>query len=912
MHHNLKFIRTLLGGILGGGLGGLIGLVTVQFLKTAVGVPFQQLSTGTSYTLLYWGAVLGLWAAICEILRDKLKLSNKNSIIYRSLIHIILCTLMSAVAGYALNDSLYGGAFIGLIIGFFFTIVSDIIRITKSLKSKTMFIVSIISLLLAGALFAGLTSGILWGGMANGSQSEGYVLLVTAALSLVYFAWAFGIAIGIFSFTRSIRFPYLWLVLISGFFFSVYLAIISNNSVDRHFPSNDEVTVNIPKSKLGELTKSEIVDVLISRKKVGLIEYAALYQLTRDIRWAQKIKNILLEEEAAKKYTNPAHSIKSTQMEAAIRAVCFYDIQHINGLFAEDERRKVLSWFRQIVNRIFTVEWVDYLYALAFNRKPFGPYENQEIGVAALSVFGSVLQKDFPDDAERCREFVDKHAVGWGGNFRNTDDNVNYQAWWIYSCYMIAKYRPMGPWINSENARQSFYWMLAQWPPNGYTPGYNEYFSTNLADAMALGASLFHDGRFKWLANLIARRIGLGEWWQVPYYFGFSQWDDELEIERPTLKSVYLEGPGRLPHDPGPIEPDKIVFRDGWEQDSLYALLNLRFSGWHRYKATNSFVNISYGKPFVVEDMIAKRNEWLPSGRAIYRDKKIDRIRLNGFQVGLDGYEGLLFELLQIGSKWAQDPPIFCDVEYFNLTEKSVFSKTTLEEWRGWTHNRIGLLESSKYFIVFDRAKSTKPGNCAISWHLKGNPEFGENSIILSQDKYSLGVYYPHKENWYHVDTVSSYENDPPAVEEHAPNLDMYMKARGADKAAFITAFIPKTNHDSTSIELLTVTDEKGNLQYPDVLGIEINNSRFNDKVGVAFKDGVYHYGENVVTDARQFILRKNQGVIEIDHHGATYFTLKMEMEPQSLLINGKQNFEKKDLKILKDGRYHLILDRDL
>lgn len=55
-----------------------------------------------------------------------------------------------------------------------------------------------------------------------------------------------------------------------------------------------------------------------------------------------------------------------------------------------------------------------------------------------------------------------------------------------------------------------------------------------------------------------------------------------------TKGSCLLYSDLGLPNQKGPLAPDKIVFRDGWSPDVAYLLVNLRFTGWHRYKATGT------------------------------------------------------------------------------------------------------------------------------------------------------------------------------------------------------------------------------------------------------------------------------------------------------------------------------------
>jgi hypothetical protein len=368
-----------------------------------------------------------------------------------------------------------------------------------------------------------------------------------------------------------------------------------------------------------------------------------------------------------------------------------------------------------------------------------------------------------------------------------------------------------------------------------------------------------------------------------------------------------LIGPGGLPHDPGPSMPDKIIFREGWKENGIYALLNLRYSGWHKYKATNSFINIIYGKPFVVEDFISKRNKWLPAGRSLYRDKKIDRIRLNGFQVGLEGYELLIYDLLKIGTPWAQDPPKYAEVEYFQKTPDVDFSKTNISKWRGWSNERISILVKNKYFAVFDKAERNRKGKVAISWHLKGIYKAEKDSINLKQDKYQMTVYYPHHEDWYQVEMKDSSEEDPPARYIDSPDIDLYMISEDKKKAGFITFFVPDRYNSPHIVKPINVMDTENQFVYPDALGITVDNGEKKDTIGIAFLNGDYNY-DSVRTDAEIFVLKKESNKKWlITYKNGSFFECNFLRKPIELILDNQILKENMDW-IYIDGRLKIKL----
>ena len=151
------------------------------------------------------------------------------------------------------------------------------------------------------------------------------------------------------------------------------------------------------------------------------------------------------------------------------------------------------------------------------------------------------------------------------------------------------------------------------------------------------GARLLHDEKLLWIAGNSLRHL------QFQGESIAAQPGAEYPVTgigtSPRVGSCLLFGDSGLPNQPGPLAPDKVVFRDGWSQDSKYLLLNLRFSGWHLYKASNTVTLLYQQGPVVMEDNFRRTSGWLPEGRSLFRDKRIPRENLNGLvikRVGLD------------------------------------------------------------------------------------------------------------------------------------------------------------------------------------------------------------------------------------------------------------------------------------
>jgi len=129
----------------------------------------------------------------------------------------------------------------------------------------------------------------------------------------------------------------------------------------------------------------------------------------------------------------------------------------------------------------------------------------------------------------------------------------------------------------------------------------------------------------------------------------------------------------------GPFAPDKIVLCDVWSENSANMLINLRLTGWHHYKATNSFTSLYQGGPLVNEITKAQPFRWLLIGRSLFRDKRIPRGNLNGLLIEYTCLSAVLNNLTGIGSSLAQDPPFNAKVEKFETSPELDISHTILE-----------------------------------------------------------------------------------------------------------------------------------------------------------------------------------------------------------------------------------------
>jgi hypothetical protein len=469
-----------------------------------------------------------------------------------------------------------------------------------------------------------------------------------------------------------------------------------------------------------------------SNPRKGTPEYGMLALATGEQRWAQAFRESLLSEAAEGCFTGPAHSVKSVQYEAALRA---YYLPRVHtafpDLFSSSDLALLQGWFADINQRALVVEWVDWMYALAFAKWPEGPYENQENGAGLLALLESEGLAA-PGLSPANRDYLERNRRGWIARFRNTDDAVVYQPEWINNAYFQSLDTGKAP---EDNVQLSFAWLLLQTPPDGALLRYNHPGHLSMANVAYLGAYLLEDPRYVWLAG---RALADAEV-KSEYLFAQPGIEQPLSLTgcSPTQGSCLLYGDSGLPNQVGPLAPDKIIFRDGWSSDSAYLLLNLRFTGWHRYKATNTATLVYQDGPLAADALDSEPFAWLPVGRSAFRDKRIPRENLNGLLVERSGTSAVLYALTGIGGPWAQDPPYYAEVVAFETGEELDWAHTRLAHWRGWQHDRwIYLYHGGGPIVVVDEAKGPAGSQAALTWHLDGEgPAEGQRIRLRGGDE---------------------------------------------------------------------------------------------------------------------------------------------------------------------------------
>ena len=472
---------------------------------------------------------------------------------------------------------------------------------------------------------------------------------------------------------------------------------------------------------------AQLLALVEAHPQKGVPEYGMLALGTGEQPWAARFREAILAEAAAAAFSGPANSVKYGQFEAAKRAYYYDKVRAaFPALFSAEDDEALRAWFAAVNRHALTVEWVDWLYALAFGERPSGPYVNQETGAGLLAVLETTGLAD-PALAEQNRAYLAGAERGWLARWRNSDDTYYYQSEWITNALYQSLASGAPP---PAQARRSFEWLLLQLPPDGRPLRYNFPLALSPEASFYLGASLLNEPRYLWAAALAAGSPARA------YNFSAAQPGADAALSMrgtpPSEGSCLLYGDTGTPTLPGALGPDKLVFRENWQPDGAYMLLNLRFTGWHRYKASNTLSLIVQGSALVEDQLDGSTFSWLPRGRSAFRDKRIPRENLSGLVVGRSGMSAVRQMLSGLGGPWAQDPPPFARVERFAPGPRCDLSVTALDGWRGWDQRRTIRFCPGEPTVIADEATGPIGAQAAIMWNLAEPATLVGNRVRLS------------------------------------------------------------------------------------------------------------------------------------------------------------------------------------
>lgn len=604
--------------------------------------------------------------------------------------------------------------------------------------------------------------------------------------------------------------------------------------------------------------------------------------------------------------TNLCHAWRCVREHEAFPEVCM-----------DDDRKRVEGWMSEHARLMLrdrdAQRWAS-----------FRPYDNQEIGVGCLVAEAQVLADTDPELSSALMDLADQRVIGWPEKSGNADDTLFYSSVWSRALYLYASCRGHTDWFRSVNCRNTFEAFLQQQPASGPPTVYNQPYVAPCPDHLALGAHLFHDGRYKWmaermltyrvekreeltrhvleetrdlkgdawLARTVRERAGnydlIWEGRTSNLFHLWLFWDDDLEPQKPsdgscvlykTLGATQGRDPANAFGEPGPSLADKIVLRDGWEEDSLFALLNvqgrsespLRQAEAHRYPGTNEVISVVFGEPFAIHAVADPQ-----TGAFEPRDEAIQRRWLNALWLREDGR--------WLASDKIRHEPFQAEVAFFESLKRADFCRTVMPPYQGWTQERTCILVRGECLAVFDHCSGPER-DVGVLWHLKGEREDLPNGVDLRLGDRRMSVFWPLAGTRHAAEVRENC--DAPPFYEYKASLDVALTERG-ERAAFATLFRPNRGRGVPEVREVVVKTVDGDDAYPLAMGIALKGE---EECLLGARTRVYpsqYLYEGMRIDAEAFVMWRKTERMSIDFVNGRSFRLpdiggNVRMNGQSL-----------------------------
>ena len=443
--------------------------------------------------------------------------------------------------------------------------------------------------------------------------------------------------------------------------------------------------------------------------------------------------------------------------------------------------------------------------------------------------------------------------TGW-----EIEDATTYHPVWLLATYLYAEASHNTEFFDSPLTKYYAKYFTKLIGPNGTIPEFGDgrwgsgWESLRFVAIFEKAASVFHDPEMKWAAQTIfehrKRRsdtLGVGDAYSLSDAYRWA--DESLKPRRPTsLSQEVLEDQiGK-----------KIVFRDGWDDNSTYLLLDYRDEGdggWlsrdflrntisveeekmtHGHSDENSIPLLMSNGSVLLHD--ADYRNGLPSGeygawRADYFHNRLV-VRLNK----RDPRQPLLSFLYNSG---AYRHVRTQKIDFLRLSEVDMSRTRVIDEVLGYQWDRcVTYVKEDDFFVVVDAIKILRSDYFTFAnlWHGQNVFAHGENYFDIATDSIQSYKFSPDRSLLvYFPETYAKTEGMEPISRswhtEHAVYQTISSQYKAGDTESFVTILIP---HDRSvkpetllgKVRLLPTSDPGRNV------GLEISRGKKTSVLGI-------------------------------------------------------------------------------
>ncbi len=314
-------------------------------------------------------------------------------------------------------------------------------------------------------------------------------------------------------------------------------------------------------------------------------------------------------------------------------------------------------------------------------------FNHQTFPALGLLYAGEYFSKYYQaGEAERWLEVADEAFKMQAKAFKPLEDCNGYQWLTLYHTMRYALARPDLTYFENGNARRDADYAIMSMDNLGYAVTYGDTgaFTGWWSEMPFLrGAEWYYrDGRYAWATDKKLAVSGRQD---------LSEFTTAVEPNEPTdligakafpLDPYYyrtFDGPDQVPEEHA---VDKVVFRNGFDPQDQYLLLDGLNNGGHKHYDGNS-----------ISRMTQNDRIWLADA---------------SYMLSLPKYHNTMLVLREGQS--ATLPP-FCELEHMRDLPHVGYSETTLRDYAGvnWHRNIIWL--KGQWFVVADEMEAVQPGD---------------------------------------------------------------------------------------------------------------------------------------------------------------------------------------------------------
>ena len=579
---------------------------------------------------------------------------------------------------------------------------------------------------------------------------------------------------------------------------------------------------------------------------------AFLYEETKDLTYARRAGQIISEYGDLRKILPKGYDTTRAEYMNGVPAIAnfFFIPPYIRTYFRIREagvldaaaKKKIENDIAGSANFIFHFpEW--------------GAHNRAILRAEALMY--AVLALPNHPDAGKWRQMAEVIA---SDNLREweIEDATVYHPVWLYSLYSFVEAAKKPEFFDSPITKYYLKFYAKLIGPNGTVPEFGDarwgsgWEGLRFVPVFEKGAAVFKDPEMKWAAQTIFQTalkytdtLGVGEAYSLSDAFRWS--DEAVESKHPSgLSQEVLED----------VIGKKVVFRNGWDDQSTYLMVTYRDEGdggWqdreflrqtisveeekmHHGHADENSIPLLMSKGSVLLHDADYRND-LPSGA--YGAWRQDYFH-NRLVARLDKRDRNQTALEFVRNSGAYRAIRTQKVDFLNLKEVDMSRTRLIDEDLGYQWDRtVVYVKDEDYFVVIDGINILRSDYFTFTnfWHGQHILAHGENYFDIATDSIqsykfsrdrSLLVYFPDT----YAKTVGTEPISRSQQNEHAVYQTIASQYKAGDTEVFVTVLIP---HDRRSgVEGLFRRVKLLNTSTPyKAVGLSLERASGNSVIGV-------------------------------------------------------------------------------